>query len=414
MNILSVSSLNEQIKNLLESHFMEVYVEGEVSRPTYHTSGHLYFSLKDQKSVVKCVMFRSSLARVPFRVEDGQQVVVYGKIGVYKPRGEYQLYAYEIHPAGVGALQLAFEQLKKKLQAKGYFDKKRPLPAYIYKIALVTSKTGAALQDMLRVLQKRWPLVRVFVVDTLVQGKSAATDIARAVRQADSLGADVIVVGRGGGSIEDLWAFNEEIVAEAIYQAKTPVVSAVGHEIDYVISDFVADMRAPTPSAAIEMIVPDMQEELMRLDALMEQFFSRENSILTAKAQELSHIQNLFTQASPFRQFALYKQKIEALKSSFAQAIALLLHRKQALVPNMKIALENAMTSHIVRKENTLVMLSQKYQMALKAKEPPFGTAQILKNSKPAALKDIEVGDTIELEDLHYKLQAKIIKKDAL
>ena len=414
MNILTVSSLNEQIKNLLESHFVEVYVEGEVSRPTYHTSGHLYFSLKDQKSVVKCVMFRSSLAKVPFRVEDGQQVVVYGKIGVYKPRGEYQLYTYEIHPAGVGALQLAFEQLKKKLQAKGYFNKNRPLPAYIHKIALVTSKTGAALQDMLRVLQKRWPLVHVYVVDTLVQGKSAANDIARALQRADRLDADVIVVGRGGGSLEDLWAFNEEIVAEAIYQAKTPVVSAVGHEIDFVISDFVADLRAPTPSAAIEMIVPDIQEELMRIDALMEQFITKEKSIIATKAQELSHMQKLIEQASPFRQLVMYKQKIEALKNSFAQAIELILHQKQTLLPNMKIALDNAVTSNIVRKKNTLEILSQKYQMALKAKEPPFGSAQILKNSKPIALKDIEVGDTIELEDLHYKLQAKIIQKDAL
>ena len=414
MNILSVSSLNEQIKNLLESHFIQVYVEGEVSRPTYHTSGHLYFSLKDQKSVIKCVMFRSVLAKVAFRIEDGQQIIVYGKIGVYKPRGEYQLYAYEIHPAGVGALQLAFEQLKKKLQAKGYFDKKRPLPIYIRTIALVTSKTGAALQDMLRVLQKRWPLVHVYVVDTLVQGKSAASDIAKALQRADRLGADVIVVGRGGGSIEDLWAFNEEIVAEAIYQAKTPVVSAVGHEIDFVISDFVADLRAPTPSAAIEMIVPDMQEELMRLDALMEQFSTKEASIFAAKVQELSHIQKLFAQASPFRQFAMYKQKIAALKSSFTQAIEMVLHHKQMLLPNIKMALQNEVHTQIVQKENTLAILLQKYQMALKAKEPPFGTAQILKNSKPATLKDIEVGDTIELEDLHYKLQAKIIKKDAL
>ncbi len=414
MNILSVSQLTQQIKSLLESHFVEVYVEGEVSRPTYHTSGHLYFSLKDEKSVISCVMFRSALREIPFRVEDGQQLIVKGRIGLYPQRGAYQLYAKELHPAGAGSLQLAFEQLKRRLEAKGYFQKKRPIPEIVKTIAIVTSATGAALQDMLRIIQKRWPLVKVYLVNTLVQGKEAAQELAHAIDVADRLGADVMVVGRGGGSIEDLWCFNEEIVAEAIYRAKTPVVSAVGHEIDYVISDFVADLRAPTPSAAMEMILPDKEERMLYIDTLQERMHKRMQTILGLKEQELQHLFDSLQQLSPNRRLEFYAQQIAASKQAFSQAIQMRLQTLASAMPQMHTELRNAIISQLQAKESALTLLQQKMEMALKAKELPRGTAQVVAEGKPVSLEELQIGDQVELQDGQWRVGVKVQSKDAL
>ncbi len=414
MNVLQVSELNEQIKNLLESHFQVLYVEGEVSRPTYHTSGHLYFSLKDNESVIRCVMFRSNLQRVPFRVEDGQKLIVTGKLGVYKPRGEYQLYALELHPAGEGALQLAYEQLKKKLQAKGYFENKKPIPQIVRSIAIVTSRTGAALQDMLRIINKRWPLVKVYVVDSLVQGKAAAAELARRIKVADSLGADVMIVGRGGGSIEDLWCFNEEVVAEAIHTAKTPVVSAVGHEIDFVISDFVADLRAPTPSAAIEMILPDRAEMLLHIDTMMDRLSKRIATILHTKEQGLRHLVQSLAHLSPARRLDALRLDIAATQNALAQRIDTIIEQRAAQIPQLRSALEATMRQNLQAKSSELTLLAQKLTTAIKAKEPPKGSAQVVREGKPTELSQLAVGDAIELQDLHTKVAAKVLKKDAL
>ena len=416
MKALSVSELNEQIKSLLEAHFTEVWVEGEVSRPTYHTSGHLYFSLKDATSVIRCVMFRSDVSKVPFRVEEGQKLILHGRIGVYKPRGEYQLYAKELLPSGVGSLQLAFEQLKKKLAQKGYFDesRKKELPPFVHSIALVTSQTGAALQDMLRIINKRWPLVKVYVIDTLVQGGAAAPMIADAIAYADRLGVDVIVVGRGGGSLEDLWAFNEEIVADAIFAATTPIVSAVGHEIDFLISDFVADKRAPTPSAAMEMVLPDRQEMLLYLDTLMDRMHKRIETILVAKEQEAQHLYKQLEQLSPMKKLTIYSQEIQMFKSRLKQTIQVVIDQKNQQIPASLHLLQNAQRSILQKKAHELELLSQKMQLALKAKEPPFGSAQVVKEGKPVNLENIAVGDMIELQDLRFRLGAKILNKDAL
>ena len=253
MQTLSVSSLNEQIKTLLESTFTRVLVEGELSRVTCHNSGHIYFTLKDASSSIKAVMFKGNASKLKFELQEGLKVILDGAITLYKPRGEYQINCFSIQPSGHGALALAYEQLKERLSSKGYFDsaRKKPLVKFPKKIALITSATGAALQDMLRVANSRYRAIEIDIYDVLVQGESAAPAIVKALGLADAKGYDVIVMGRGGGSIEDLWAFNEEIVADAIFKAKTPIVSAVGHEIDWVISDFVADLRAPTPSAAV-------------------------------------------------------------------------------------------------------------------------------------------------------------------
>jgi exodeoxyribonuclease VII large subunit len=256
--ILSVSELTANLREVLETTFPEIWVEGELSNARVWTTGHLYFTLKDGSSQVKGVMFRSALRYLKFKPEDGLHVVVRGRISVYDPKGEYQLVGEHMEPHGFGALQLAFEQLKKKLAAEGLFDaaRKRPLPALPRRVGIVTSIDGAALRDIVRVLRRRYPNAHLVIAPSRVQGEDAAGEIVRALRQIARIdGVDVVIVGRGGGSLEDLWAFNVEKVARAIAACPVPVISAVGHETDVTIADFVADLRAATPSAAAELVV---------------------------------------------------------------------------------------------------------------------------------------------------------------
>lgn len=267
--VLSVSELTRQVKGVLELGFTDLWLQGEISNFKHHTSGHLYFTLKDDKAQISAVMWRSRAAQMLFRPSDGMKVMVRGNITVYEPRGNYQFDCLSMQPLGKGELQIAFEQLKQRLFEEGLFrdDHKKELPEFPRTIAIVTSPTGAAIRDMISVLTRRQPSVEVIVVPVKVQGIGAAEEIAAAVDLVNerNLG-DLIIVGRGGGSLEDLWAFNEEVVARAVYASRIPVISAVGHEVDFSICDFVADQRAPTPSAAAEMAVKDRREvvELIR------------------------------------------------------------------------------------------------------------------------------------------------------
>ena len=269
--IYSVSELTQAIRSVLENRFAEIWVEGEISNCKVWNTGHMYFTLKDGGAQMKAVMFRSALRYLRFKPADGLRVVARGQLGVYEPKGEYQIVCEHMEPQGLGALQLAFEQLKQKLQAQGLFDpaRKRPLPALPRRIGIVTSLDGAALRDILKVLKRRAPNTSVLIRPARVQGEDAAADVATALRMIGKVpGVDVVIVGRGGGSIEDLWAFNEERVAKAIATCPVPVVSAVGHETDVTIADFVADLRAPTPSAAAEMVVAATDEFCGRIDRL--------------------------------------------------------------------------------------------------------------------------------------------------
>ena len=269
--ILTVGELTAALRDLVESRFQEIWVEGELSGARVWNTGHLYFTLKDARAQVKGVMFRSSLRLLKFKPEDGVRVVARGRLSVYDPRGEYQLVCEHMEPRGLGALQLAYEQLRARLAAEGLFDeaRKRPLPALPRRIGVVTSLEGAAVRDILRVLHRRHPNAQVVIAPARVQGEAASRDLARALRQITRIdGVDVVIVGRGGGSIEDLWAFNEEVVARAIAACPVPVISAVGHETDVTIADFVADLRAPTPSAAAELVVRGKHEFTAHLDGL--------------------------------------------------------------------------------------------------------------------------------------------------
>jgi exodeoxyribonuclease VII large subunit len=263
--VYSINELNNYVKNVLDSdaNLRQILVSGEVSNFKAHYSGHMYMTLKDETSSVKAVMFAGNASKLRFSVENGMKVLVLGTVSLYPRDGSYQLYISSMQPDGIGALSIAFEQLKEKLSKEGLFDvsHKKKLPSFPDKIGVVTSATGAAIQDIFNVLSRRYPVAEVVVRPAQVQGDGAAEDIAKAIEEFNAFnGADVLIVGRGGGSIEDLWAFNEEVVARAVFNSKIPVISAVGHETDYTICDFVADLRAPTPSAAAEIAVPDITE----------------------------------------------------------------------------------------------------------------------------------------------------------
>jgi exodeoxyribonuclease VII large subunit len=291
VHILSVEQLNRQIRQLIEGQLGLVWVQGEISNFKNHTSGHFYFSLKDAKSQIRAVMFRGHNSRLKFKPTDGLQVIVRARVTVYEPRGDYQLAVEMMEPVGAGALQKAFEQLKQKLKDEGLFDaaKKRPLPPFPKHIVIITSPTGAAIRDMMNVLARRNRMVPVTLVPTIVQGEAAAPKICEALEQAWKIpDADVIIVGRGGGSIEDMWCFNDERLARMIAKSPIPVISAVGHEIDFTIADFVADVRAPTPSAAAELVVKNTDELCQSLVSLRRLLFIAMEKHLRHDKQRLS------------------------------------------------------------------------------------------------------------------------------
>ncbi len=270
-NVYSVGQVNTYIKNMFQQDYLlnRLYVKGEVSNCKYHTSGHIYFSLKDETGAIACVMFAAQRSGMKFRLAEGQRVIVLGSVRVYERDGKYQLYANEIVLDGVGLLYERFQALKKELEEMGMFapEYKKPIPAYCKKVGIVTAPTGAAIRDIMNISRRRNPYVQLILYPALVQGEMAAPSIVRGIEALDRLGLDVIIVGRGGGSMEDLWAFNEEEVARAIFHCQTPIISAVGHETDTTIADYVADMRAPTPSAAAELAVYNIRDVLEKQKA---------------------------------------------------------------------------------------------------------------------------------------------------
>ncbi len=390
MTPITVTTLNNQIKSLLESHFLTILVEGEVSRVTYHGSGHLYFTLKDKNSSISCVMFKGNNQRLKFRLEEGMKVIVGGGISLYTPRGSYQINCSSLEPAGSGALALAYEQLKAKLEDKGYFEQssKKPLPKFPKHIAIITSNTGAALQDMLNVATKRWPLLKITLFDTIVQGENAATSIAINIKKANSIDADIIIVGRGGGSLEDLWAFNEEVVADAIFNSPTPIVSAVGHEIDFLISDFTADLRAPTPSAAMELILPDMTEILIYIDSLIDSYNTHLRKILQQKTRELEHQKELLKQNSFDAKLNFYQNEIQSLRKRYQSFFTLSLNQKQG----------------------QLNQLLNAYTLNNPSKRDKTGYAQISKNSKLTSLENLKLDDIFSCQTSKVEIKAKVLE----
>jgi exodeoxyribonuclease VII large subunit len=320
----TVSELTARIRDLLAAQFANFWVEGEVSNYHEAQSGHLYFTLKDAKSQVRCVCFRQQVRLLKFRPEDGLHVIVRGSIGVYEPRGEYQIYVEHIEPVGVGALQLAFEQLKKRLEAEGLFDasRKKPLPVLPRRIGLVTSPRGAAVRDVVRILRRRFPNVHLILYPVRVQGEGAAAEIIKAIKFFNSAAmVDVLILARGGGSLEDLWAFNEETLARAIVASEIPIISGVGHETDFTIADFVADVRASTPSAAAELVVQTRQEFDRHVAELLQKMVHEIRYLISEERHRLRDLLGHPGWRRLEEQLRQYRQQADEFTSRLGQAL---------------------------------------------------------------------------------------------
>ena len=364
--VLTVSQLNTYIKSVFDQDYRlrNILVVGEISNFTEARSGHLYMTLKDDKSALKAVMFRGSAVRLKFRPENGMKVIAFGSVSVYEAGGQYQMYLSDLQPDGLGSLNLAFEQLKEKLGKEGLFDpaRKKPLPVYPKRIGVVTSPTAAAFQDICNVLRRRWPMAEVVLSPTLVQGLEAPAQIVRALQRLDGAGVDVILVARGGGSMEDLWSFNDETVARTVAACVTPVVSGVGHETDFTIIDFVSDLRAPTPSAAAELCTPDWYDESDRILAFNNHLRS---TLQTRLNTERTRLQNLET-SNVLRSFdSLVNEKrlkIDQLTDRMARNVSDQVRREGMRLDRATITLDHAMTDRVNAERSRLAKAAAKME----------------------------------------------------
>jgi exodeoxyribonuclease VII large subunit len=338
--VLTVSELTQEIRDLLEDHFPDLWVEGEISNLRTPPSGHVYFTLKDDSSQIRAVIFKTQVRRLRFIPKDGLQILCRGRVSLYEKRGEYQLILESMEPKGIGALQLAFLQLKERLEKEGLFDtdRKRPIPTVPQKIGIVTSPTGAVIQDMLRIIERRFGNVHILLYPVRVQGEGASSEIAQAITFfSDESDVDVMIVGRGGGSLEDLWPFNEEPVARAIYRSKIPVISAVGHETDYTIADFVADVRAPTPSVAAELVVKDKRELAHTLYHLVTRLENQIGRLHQSWRTHLFHLRKRL--GDPSKRLESYALRADELENRLHTLILWTIQRKREVFSHHQKAL---------------------------------------------------------------------------
>lgn len=392
--VLSVHQLNLQVKQLIEGSTGVVWVQAEISNFKAHTSGHFYFSLKDKNSQISSVMFRGNNSRLKFRPTDGMEVLVRGRISVFEPRGSYQIVCDLMEPVGAGALQKAFEQLKEKLKLEGLFEsaRKRAIPAYPRHVAIVTSPTGAAIRDMMNVLSRRARGIQITVIPTLVQGAGSAEQIASALKKAWTIpGVDVIIIGRGGGSIEDLWAFNDETLARTIVASPFPVISAVGHEIDFTISDFVADLRAPTPSAAAELVAKSSDE-------LMQKVLQLRRLLVISKKRSLEG----------------FKQKLALLRNALVdpqKKLQELTQRNDELLLRLDLARKNIFERKRQRLEHKMSLLDSLSPLRVVDR----GYALVTKGEAVIkSAKDVKKGDQLNIRLSQGSLQVAVetVKKE--
>lgn len=414
-HIYSVTQLSQEIKNLLESRadFRNIFVQGEISNYKQHTSGHHYMTLKDAGGAISAVLFRADAQRLRFRLANGMKVIARGRVSSFPKTGQVQLYLADLMPDGAGALHLAFEQRKEKLYREGLFDAayKKPLPPMPETIALVTSPTGAAVRDMLRILARRFPLARVQIWGVLVQGDKAGDSIARAIAAVNAHGeADVIVVGRGGGSLEDLWAFNEENVARAIFASKIPVVSAVGHEPDVTISDFVADLRAPTPSGAAELIVPDAAELRLQLDRQMERLAHAIRQRMTQSRTRTVMLSERLHRYAPAQYVAEQHRRVEELHTRLTQAMKRKLENSHSQLTRKSEQLEKLPALLLDRQRARLSACAGRLQALspLSVLARGFSMVTDQKGNLVADSKQIKPGDVVKLRLASGTAQAQI------
>ena len=339
---LKISELNNYIKSVpdKDTFLNKVYLKGEISNFKNHTRGHLYFTLKDDTSRISAVMFQSSAVKLTFNPEDGMNVLVSGRISAYPAQGSYQVYVDTMEPDGLGALYIEYEKLKKKLAAQGMFapEHKVPIPRFPEKIGVITAPTGAAVRDIMSTIKRRYPMCEAILFPCLVQGKDAAPEIVRQIKRADAYGVDTIIVGRGGGSIEDLWAFNEEVVAQAIYDCVTPIISAVGHEIDWTIADFVADLRAPTPTGAAEMAVPTVLDIKTLIDNYKIRLNKNIKNMVNTKFIKLRSLRQSYILKNPMSMYEVKEQKLDTLIDTLNKDIKNIINDKDNKLNKIKLS----------------------------------------------------------------------------
>jgi exodeoxyribonuclease VII large subunit len=392
--ILTVTELTRSIKILLEDNYPKVWVEGEVSNYIKHTSGHRYFTLKDEGAQIKCALWKGMSRYLFFEPENGMKVKACGQVTVYEKSGQYQLIISALQPAGVGALEIAFQQLKSKLEKEGLFDEKykQPLPRFPERIGVVTSPTGAAIRDIIKVIRRRSPWVEIIIRPALVQGEGASADIVKAIEEFNDYGqVDLLIVGRGGGSLEDLWAFNEEPTARAIFASKIPIISAVGHQIDFTIADFVADLRAPTPSAAAEMAVPDGAELRAYFVESYRRLCQLELELMKSYREDLVHQVSRYGIRRPLEIVNFRMQRLDELAHSFQKTVVHMVDRFKKDLEMIQARLTSASPKAIMSRGYAFVA------------SPVTGEAI-------KSFKQVAVGDNIDVKLFKGGLQAGVTK----
>jgi len=413
-NYITVTQLTKYIKYKIDNdvNLENVYLKGEISNFKAHTRGHFYFTIKDENTRINAVMFASSASRIKFVPTDGMKVLVSGKISVYESTGGYQIYVNEMLEDGVGNLYIAFEQLKKKLESEGLFDplKKKKIPKIPTTIGIITAPTGAAIKDILSTIKRRWPLAKTILFPSLVQGDDAANDIVRNIQLSKNFDLDVLIVGRGGGSIEDLWPFNEEIVARAIYDLDVPVISAVGHEIDFTISDFVADLRAPTPTGAAEMAVPNISDVMNHLKQLELRLATNIGNSINIKKEILNKLKNSFVLKNPLSIYEVKEQKFDNLYERLLISYKNLVNNNGNKMVLINTNLVNSMSNLLNKNTNKYNTLIQK----LEALNPILTLKRgysIVKcgNISVDSVKKIKKDDIINIELQDGNIDAKVL-----
>ena len=397
-NAYSVGQVNRYVKNMFTQDFFlqKIYVKGEVSNCKYHTSGHIYFSLKDETGTMSCVMFAGHRRGLAFSMKDGDKVIVGGSVDVYERDGRYQLYAKEITLEGAGALYERYLALKQELEEMGMFagEYKQPIPKFIRRLGVVTAPTGAAVQDIRNISYRRNPYLQIILYPALVQGAGAAESIVKGIRMLDGLNVDMIIVGRGGGSIEDLWAFNEEIVARAIFECRTPVISAVGHETDFTIADFVADLRAPTPSAAAELAVNDYRSVVESVSVYRQRMYRAMSTRLDFYRSRLANFSTKFGYLSPEYRLREQRQRLADVESS----------------------LQNAMEGKLKENRHRLSLYVERFTGLSPLRKLDQGFSYVADQEKRTltSVKQVKNGDTIYISVTDGTIEAKVnsIKKE--
>lgn len=367
---LSVSTISRYIKHLLDTdkNLQTIFIKGEISNLKQHSSGHIYFSLKDETSKINAIMFSNNAKKLNFVPTDGTKVLAIGRVSLYEATGNYQIYINEMLEDGVGNLYIAFEKLKEKLSKEGLFQEKYKvlIPKYPAKIGVVTANIGAAIKDIISTIKRRYPIAEVYLFSSLVQGEQAKYDLVKKIEQADQFGVDVIIVGRGGGSIEDLWPFNEEIVAKAIFDCKTPIISAVGHEIDYTIADFVADLRAPTPTGAAEIAVPNIIDIISHLNHLKIRLNESILKNLNLKKLYFDSLRNSYIIKNPNFIYENKRQKLDLIETTLNSNILLKLENNKKEINNLLIQLDLLNPLNILKRGYSLTYKNNKIVKSIK------------------------------------------------